>query len=82
MTKTLQMFEFGPLQEAMSRDGKSSHDEVGTENNFVRCQLGGTRLEDKTCDDLFGAMPLLEAKKALFASVAGACEKRREDIRW
>ena len=29
-------------------------------------------------DDLFAAMPSLEAKKTLFAYVQGVCEKRRE----
>ena len=44
-------------------------------------QIGGARLQTKASrtkrDDLFAAMLPLEAKKALFAFVAGVREKRR-----
>ena len=51
---------------------RAMKDDIG--KTFVRCRLverEGPR------DDLFAAMPLLEAKKALFAFVAGVREKRR-----
>ena len=47
---------------------------------FVRCRLVARDFEPKRegpRDDLFAAMPPLDAKKALFAFVAGVREKRR-----
>ena len=47
---------------------------------FVRCRLVARDFKPKhegSRDDLFVAMPPLEAKKALFAFVAGMREKRR-----
>ena len=60
--KTLQMFEFGSLQEALSRGGKAP-----TTTKWRR-----------TRDNLFAAVPPLEVKEAPFAFVAGVREKRRE----
>ena len=47
---------------------------------FVRCRLAARDSKPKRegpRDDLFAAMPPLEAKKAVFAFVAGVREKRR-----
>ena len=79
--KTLQMFEFDALQEAMRGGGeaptttkwvdRTKKDDDGKE--FVRCWLVAPDLKPKReapRDDLFAAMPPLEAKKALFAFVA------------
>ena len=47
---------------------------------FVRCRLVARDFKPKhegSRDDLFAAMPPLEAKKTLFAFVAGMREKRR-----
>ena len=48
---------------------------------FVRCRLaarGFKPTREGPRDDLFAAMPPLEAKKALFAYVPGVREKRRK----
>ena len=50
-------------------------------HEFVKCRLVTRNLKPRRKgprDDLFAAMPRLEAKKALLADVAGVREKRRE----
>ena len=86
---TLGMFEFGSWHEATSKAGKAptttkwidrvEKDDDGRE--FVRCRLvarGFKPTREGPRDDLFAAMPPLEAKKALFAYVPGVREKRRK----
>ena len=86
--KTLQTFELSSLQEAMSRDGRAptttkwvdrtKKNSDGKES--VKCHLVARDVKPKRegpRDDLFAAIPLLEAK-ALFAFVEEAPEKRRE----
>ena len=88
MIKTLEMFEFGSRKDATSRTSKTptttkradraKKDDTG--KTFVRCRLVARDFKPKRegpRDDLFAAMPPLEAKKALFAFVAGVREKRR-----
>ena len=82
------MLEFGSWEDATSRTSKmptttkwvdrAKRDD--TEKTFVRCRLVARDFKPKRegpRDDLFAAMPPLEAKKALFAFVAGVREKRR-----
>ena len=86
--KTLKMFEFGSWEDATSRTSRmpttrkwvdrAKKDDTG--KTFVRCRLVARDFKPKRegpRDDLFAAMPMLEAKKALFAVVAGVREKRR-----
>ena len=86
--KTLKMFEFGSWDDATSGTSKmpmttkwvdrAKKDDSG--KTFVRCRLVARDFKPKhegSRDDLFAAMPPLEAKKALFAFVAGMREKRR-----
>ena len=88
MIKTLKMFEFGSWEDATSRTSKmptttkwvdrAKKDDTG--KTFVRCRLVARDFKPKReepRDDLFAAMPPLEAKKALFAFVAGVRENRR-----
>ena len=88
MIKTLKMFEFGSWEDATSTTSKmptttkwvdrAKKDDSG--KMFVRCRLVARDFKPKhegPRDDLFAAMPPLEAKKALFAFVAGMREKRR-----
>ena len=87
MIKTLKMFEFGSWEDATSRTSKMPTttqwvDRAKKDDNgkmFVRCRLVARDFKPKhegPRDELFVAMPLLEAKKALFAFVAGMREKR------
>ena len=88
MIKTLKMFEFGSWEDATSITIKmptttkwvdrAKKDEDG--NTFLRCRLVARDFKPKqegSTNDLFAAMPPLEAEKALFAFVAGVREKRR-----
>ena len=88
MVKTLKRFEFGSWEDATSRTSKmptttkwvdrARKDDAG--KTFVRCRSVARDFKPKRegpRDDLFAAMPSLEAKKALFAFVAGVREKRR-----
>ena len=88
ISKTLKMFEFESWEEATSkagkmptttkRDDRNKKDDNG--KTFVRYRLVARDFKPKhegPSDDLFAAMPQLEAKKALFAIVAGVREKRR-----
>ena len=88
MIKTLKMCEFGSSEDATSRTSKvptttkwvdpNTKDDNG--KTFVRCRLVARDFEPKQegpRDDLFAAMPPLEAKKALFTFVAEVREKRR-----
>ena len=81
----LQMFEFGSLQEAMSRVGKAptttkwvDRTKKGDDGKeFVRCRMVARDFKPKRegpRDDLLAAMLLLEAKKALFVRGGGARE--------
>ena len=57
---------------------RAKKDDTG--KTFVRCRLVARDFKPKRegpRDDLFAAMPPLEAKKALFAFVAGVRENRR-----
>ena len=87
--KTLGMFEIGSWEEATSYAGKAPtttkwidrarKNDDGRE--FVRCRLVARDFRPRRegpRDDLFAAMPPLEAKNALFAYFALAREKRRE----
>ena len=87
MVKTLKMFEFGSWEDVTSRAGKMPTttkwvDPVKKDDNrkiFVRCRLVARDFKPKRegpRDDLFAAMPPLEANKALSAFVAGVREKR------
>ena len=82
IVKTLGMFEFGSWEEAPSNAGKAlttTIDDDGRE--FVRCRFVARDFKPRRegpRDDLFSAMPPLEAKKAFFAQIAGVREKRRE----
>ena len=88
MVKMLKMFELGSWEDATSRTNKmptttkwvdrAKKDDTG--KTFVRCRLVARDFKPKRegpRDDLFAAMPPLEAKKALFAFVAGVREKGR-----
>ena len=88
MVKTLKMFEFGSWDDATSGTSKmpkttkwvdrAKKDDSG--KMFVRCRLVARDFKPKhegSRNVLFAAMPPLEAKKALFAFVAGMREKRR-----
>ena len=88
MVKTLKMFEFESWEDATSRTSKmptttkwvDRAKKDGTGKTFVRCSLVARDFKPKRegpRDDLFAAMPPLEAKKALSAFVAGVREKRR-----
>ena len=88
MVKTLKMFEFGSWEDATSRTSKmptttkwvDRAKKNDTGKTFVRCRLVARDFKPKRegpRDDLFAAMPPLEAKKAVFAFVAGVREKRR-----
>ena len=89
MVKKLDMFEFGSYEEAKLKgegkeptttkwvEGKKMDDDG---NEFVRCRLVGRDFKPRhegPREDLFAAMPPLEAKKALFAMVAGVRGRRR-----
>ena len=87
MVKTSKMFEFGSWEDATTRSSKmptttkwvdrAKKDDTG--KTFVRCRLVARDFKPKregARDDLFAAMPQLEAKKYLFAFVAGVREKR------
>ena len=82
------MFEFGSSEDATSRTSKmpattkrvdrAKKDDFG--KTFARCRLVARDFKPKRegpRDDLFAAMPPLQANKALFAFVAGVREKRR-----
>ena len=86
--KTLNMFEFESWEEATSKAGKMPTTTKRVDRNkkddngktFVRYRLVARDFKPKhegPSDDLFAAMPPLEAKKALFAFVATVREKRR-----
>ena len=86
MIRTLEMFEFGSWKDATSKASKMQTttkwvDRVKKDDDgrtFVRCRLVARDFKPKRegpRDDLFAAMPPLEAKKALFAFVAG-CARR------
>ena len=89
MVKTLDMFEFGSYEEAKARGGGAEPvttkwvegmklDEKG--NAFARCRLVARDFRPRRegpRDDLFAAMPPLEANKAFFALVAGVRGRRR-----
>ena len=88
MIKTLKMSEFGLWEDATSRTSKMLTrtkwvDRAKKDDNlkmFVRCRLVARDFKQKhegPRDDLFAAMPPIEAKKVLFAFVAGMREKRR-----
>ena len=81
MVKTLKMFGFGSWEDATSRTSKmptttkwvdrAKKDDA--EKTFVRCRFVARNIKPKRegpRDDMFAAMPPLEAKKALFAFVA------------
>ena len=81
MMKTLGMFEFGSWKDATVKAGKMPTtttwvDRVKKDDDgrtFVRCQSVARDFKPKhkgPRDDLFAAMPPLEAKTALFAFVA------------
>ena len=85
--KILKMFEFESWEEATSKAGKMPTTTKRVDRNkkddngetFVRYRLVARDFKPKhegPSDDLFAAMPPLEAKKALFAFVAGVREKR------
>ena len=89
LVKTLGKFKYGSWQEATWKAGKApsttkwinrvKKDDDGRE--FVRCRLVARDFKPRRegpRDDLFAAMPPLEAKKALFAYVAGVREKKRQ----
>ena len=89
MVKTLGMFELGSWKEATSKAGmaptlmkwidRMKKNDDGSE--FVRCQPVARDFKPRQegpRDDLFAAMPPLEAKKELFANVAG-CVRRDEN---
>ena len=62
------------------RNGSIGPRRTTLEKTFVRCRLVARDVKPKRKgprDDLCAAMPPLEAKKALFAFVAGMREKRR-----
>ena len=80
------MFEFGSCEEA-TKAGKAATstkwiDQVKKNDDgreFVRCRLVSRRFKPRRkspMDDLFAAVPPLEAKNALFANVVGVCEQR------
>ena len=86
MIKTVQMFEFGSLQEAMSRVGKVWTTTMCVDRTKQRrcwkrvCELPAgdcKSAREEPRDDLFAVMSGLEAKKALFAFAAGMCERRQ-----
>ena len=82
------MLEFESWEETTSKAGKMHTTTKRVDRNkkddngktFVRYRLVARDFKLKhegPSDDLFAAMPPLEAKKALFAFVAGVREKRR-----
>ena len=80
MVKTLGMFDCGSWEEATSKVGKAptTVKKIDDGSEIVRCRLVERDLKPRQAgpmDDLFAAMPL-EAKKALFACVAGVRERR------
>ena len=88
MIKTFKMFEFGSWEDTTLRTSKMPTatkwvDRAKNDDNgkmFVRCRLVARDFKPKRegpRDDLFAAMPPLEAKKSLFLFVAGMREKRR-----
>ena len=89
MTKKLQMFEFGSVQATLSRSGNAPTttkwvDRMKKDDDrkeFAGCRLVVRDFKPKRegpRDDLFAAMPPLEANKALFAFVAVVRLRRRE----
>ena len=88
MIKTLQMWEFGSWQDAMSRTARSHPRRMWVDrtknddaNECVGCRLVAREFTPKRegpRDDLFAVMPPLEAKQAPFASVAGVRKRRRD----
>ena len=90
MVKKLNMFEFGTLEEAWERGGKAptttkwvkgwKFDDDG--KKFMRCRLVARDFKvknERNRDDLFAAMPPLEAKKMLFRMTAGVRGWRRRN---
>ena len=89
MVKKLDMFKFGSYEEAKVKGGGKEPtttkwvegkkvDDDGEE--FVKCRLVGRDFKprrEEPRDDLFVALPPLEAKKVLFAMVAGERGRRR-----
>ena len=86
MIDKLQMFEFGDERQAWAQGGKRptttkwvEGPKVGEDGKaFARCRLVARDFKPQRegpRDDLFAAMPPLEAKRALFALAAG--ERRR-----
>ena len=87
----LKMFEFESWEEATSKAGKMPTTTKRVDRNkkddngetFVKYRLMTRDFKPKhegPSDDLFAAMPPLEAKKALFAFVAGVREKRLTQV--
>ena len=89
MINKLSMFEFGTLEDAMRRSGGKMPTTTkwveGWKTNedgskFVRSRLVGRDFKPKhggVREDLFAAMPPLEAKKALFRMTAGVRGQRK-----
>ena len=88
MVKKLDMFEFGSYEEAVRRGGKKptttrwvegwKNDDSG--GRFVRCRLVGRDFKTKggkEQEELFAAMPPLEAKKLVFRMTARVRGVRR-----
>ena len=89
MVDKLDMFEFGTIEEAWRRGGKKPTTTKWVEGwkknedgaRFVRCRLVGRDFKVKhevERDDLFAAMPPLEAKKTMFRMTAGVRGWRRK----
>ena len=87
MVKRLDMFEFGSYEEAVGRGGKVPTTTKWVEGwkmgedgkRFVRCRLVGRDFKARSggdMEDLFAAMPPLEAKKMMFRMVAGGRRRR------
>ena len=90
MRDTLDMFEFGSLEDAWRRGGKAPTTTRWVDGNkegedgkvFVRSRLVARDFKPKNDNqrhDLFAAMPPLEAKKTLFAYVAGVRGHRERE---
>ena len=89
MGKKLDTVEFGAMEDAMKRSsGKEPTTTKWVEGNkvdddgekIVRCRLVGRDFKprfEETRDDLFAAMPPLEAKKVVFRMIAGVRGRRR-----
>ena len=88
MVGKLAMFEFGTYEEAKARGGKEPTTTKWVEGwkaddkggRFVRCRLVGRDFKAKGGreeDELFAAMPPLEAKKLLFRMTAKVRGGRR-----